>query len=58
VVAAATLLLAISIVSGLVATVTGEARRTAVPAVRSPANAFVFDVHDRIEFLGRPKPAR
>ena len=58
-VAAATLLLAVSIVAGLVATVY-QARRAErrFQQVRSLANAFVFDVHDRIEPLPGSTEAR
>ena len=58
-VAAATLLLAVSIVTGLVATVY-QARRAErrFQQVRSLANAFVFDVHDRIEMLPGSTEAR
>ena len=58
-VAAATLLLAVSIVAGLVATVY-QARRAErrFQQVRSLANTFVFDVHDRIERLPGSTEAR
>jgi non-specific serine/threonine protein kinase/serine/threonine-protein kinase len=58
-VAAATLLLAISIAAGFGATVY-QARRAErrFQQVRSLANAFVFDVHDRIERLPGSTEAR
>jgi tetratricopeptide (TPR) repeat protein len=58
-VAAATLLLGLSIGAGLVATIY-QARRAErrFQQVRSLANAFVFDVHDRIEHLPGSTEAR